>query len=123
MNTLTKSLTTLTLALAAAAGVAALAQNPNPPTPPEGGPGRPRMVPPIVAVLDANHDGVIDATEIANAAAALKLLDKNGDGELTIDEIQPPRPEGGRGPGGRGGPNGRRGPGGEGRPPRPAPAE
>lgn len=60
-------------------------------------------MPPIIAALDANSDGVIDATEIANAAAALKTLDKNGDGKLTADEIRPPRPEGGRGPGrGRG---------------------
>ena len=37
--------------------------------------------------LDANHDGVIDANEIANAPAALKTLDKNGDGKLTPDEF------------------------------------
>lgn len=132
MNIITKSLAALALA---AAGMAALAQDSNPPTPPEGGPGRPRMVPPIIAALDANHDGVIDTTEIANAVAALKSLDRNGDGQLTKEEIQPARPEGGRGPGGpggpggKGGPGGRRGPGGpggpggEGRPPRPAPAE
>ena len=45
--------------------------------------------------LDANHDGVIDANEIANASAALKTLDKNGDGKLTPDELRPPRPQGG----------------------------
>ena len=45
--------------------------------------------------------GSIDATEIANAAVALKTLDKNGDGKLTGDEIRPPR-----GPGGPGGPGG-----------------
>jgi hypothetical protein len=65
--------------------------------------GRP-PVPAIVAALDANHDGVIDATEIANASAALKSLDKNGDGKLTPDEFmgpRPPRPGGPRrGPGG-----------------------
>ncbi|MEI6084802.1 MAG: EF-hand domain-containing protein [Verrucomicrobiota bacterium] len=49
--------------------------------------------PPIIATLDANHDGVIDADEIANAPAALKTLDKNGDGQLTPDELRPPRPE------------------------------
>lgn len=45
---------------------------------------------PIVMALDANHDGVISADEIANAPAALKTLDKNGDGQLTKDEYLPP---------------------------------
>ena len=49
--------------------------------------------------LDANHDGVIDETEIANASAALKTLDKNGDGKLTMDELMGPRPPRGEGPG------------------------
>ena len=62
-------------------------------------PGRPMS--PIVAALDANKDGEIDATEIANAAAALKTLDKNGDGKLTGDEIRPPRGPGGPGGGDR----------------------
>ena len=44
-------------------------------------------------MLDANHDGVIDADEIANASAALKTLDKNGDGQLTTDEYLPPLPK------------------------------
>jgi hypothetical protein len=48
--------------------------------------------PPIIAALDANKDGVIDETEIANAVAALKTLDKNGDGKLTFDELMPPPP-------------------------------
>jgi hypothetical protein len=65
-------------------------------------------VPPIIAVLDANHDGVVDADELANAPAALLKLDKNGDGKLTPDEFGPPF---------RGGPRGRRGPGGFGGPP------
>lgn len=62
----------------------------------QGGPGMggPHPVPPVIAVLDANHDGVIDAAEIANASNALKKLDKNGDGKLTRDELRPPRPEG-----------------------------
>jgi EF hand len=48
--------------------------------------------PMIVCALDANHDGVIDAKEIANAPAELKTLDKNGDGQLTPDEFIGPRP-------------------------------
>ena len=43
----------------------------------------------LMRALDANHDGVIDAGEIANASAALKTLDKNGDGRLTYDELRP----------------------------------
>jgi EF hand len=66
-------------------------------TPPNEGPGPegPRFrrlpPPPLFAALDANHDGVIDETEIANASAALRTLDKNGDGKLTMDELMPPR--------------------------------
>jgi hypothetical protein len=68
--------------------------------PAPGTPGfrRHRPPPPLVAALDANHDGVIDADEIANAPAALKTLDKNGDGKLTMDELMPPRPMRGQGP-------------------------
>ena len=61
-----------------------------------------RPVPPLFAALDANHDGVIDETEIAQAPAALRKLDKNGDGKLTADELRAPRPGGAGGPGGGG---------------------
>jgi hypothetical protein len=95
----------LTLALAICAGATLLAQDaPQAPegAPPGGpggrGPGH-RPPPPIIGVIDANHDGIIDADEIANAAAALAKLDKNGDGKLTPDEFMGPRP----GPGGPGG--------------------
>lgn len=58
--------------------------------------GRPkRAVPPIVAALDADGDGVISAAEIANAPAALLKLDRNRDGKLTPDEYRPPRPDDG----------------------------
>jgi hypothetical protein len=64
---------------------------------------------PLMEALDANHDGVIDADEIANASAALKKLDKNGDGKLTQDELRPHRPPGGGdGPGWGPGPDGQR---------------
>jgi hypothetical protein len=57
------------------------------------GQGRPRRpVPPIVAALDTNGDGIISADEIANASASLLKLDKNGDGKLTPDELRPQRP-------------------------------
>ena len=46
----------------------------------------------VVATLDANHDGVIDAVEIKNAVTALKSLDKNADGKLTGEELRRPRP-------------------------------
>lgn len=91
------------LALSAAAFVTSAQDTGNPPDgdrPPRG-PGMGHRPPPspLMEALDANHDGVIDATEIANASAALKTLDKNGDGKLTQDELRPHRPQGG-GPGG-----------------------
>jgi hypothetical protein len=90
--------------------------NQNPPHQGHGGPGGPdgprgmnghRPPPsPVMEALDANHDGVIDADEIANAPAALKKLDKNGDGKLTPDELRPHRPHGGEGQGRPPGPDG-----------------
>src|SRR5258707_3532882 len=69
---------------------------------PQGGQGMhrpPPPIPPIIAALDTNHDGIIDAAEIANASAALMTLDKNGDGVLTIDELMPRPPPPFDGPG------------------------
>lgn len=62
---------------------------------PGGGPGRHHGPPPLplVTALDTNHDGIIDAAEIANASAALLTLDKNGDGVLTTNEYLPPVPQ------------------------------
>jgi hypothetical protein len=58
-----------------------------------GGPGGPgHRVMPLVVALDVNKDHVIDANEIAGASAALAKLDKNGDGQLTKDELHPARP-------------------------------
>ena len=99
---------TMAILLAVAVtAIAARAQDDNTNTPPGGfrGPGghRPPM-PLIIGALDANHDGVIDADEIANAPAVLKTLDKNGDGKLTPDEFMGRPPMGG--PRHGGGPNG-----------------
>lgn len=79
-----------------------------PPPPGFGGGTNHPPVPPIIAAIDTNHDGVIDADELANAPAALKTLDKNGDGKLTPDEYRPPWHHGPHGPGGpgMGGPGG-----------------
>ncbi len=44
---------------------------------------------PVLAVLDANHDGLISGTEIRNAASALERLDSNHDGRLTAEELLP----------------------------------
>lgn len=55
---------------------------------------------PLMAALDTDRNGVIDAKEIENAVAALRKLDRNEDGKLTAEEIggRPPgdRPERGR---------------------------
>ncbi len=63
---------------------------------------------PIMAALDADQDGTLSASEIANAAAALKKLDKNSDGKISGDEMRPQRGPGGE-RGGRGGERGGRG--------------
>jgi Ca2+-binding EF-hand superfamily protein len=44
---------------------------------------------PVLAALDTDHNAEISEAEIQNAAAALKTLDKNGDGRLTDDEVTP----------------------------------
>ncbi len=97
--------------------------------PPQGGPGGQggqggkRPMPPLISALDANHDGVIDADEIAGASAALKKLDKNGDGKLSREEFLGKPPMGGRPPmGGQGGSEGQGGPGNDG-PQGPPPGE
>ncbi len=41
----------------------------------------------IAAALDANKDGIIDATEQANAPAALAALDQNRNGQLEMSEV------------------------------------
>ncbi len=44
---------------------------------------------PVLAALDADHDGEISAAEIRNAPAALRTLDKNGHRRLTSAEVLP----------------------------------
>jgi len=62
-----------------------------------GGPaGPPHQTLQLITALDTDGDGIISATEIANATASLKTLDKNGDGELTPDEYGFPQPSGGQ---------------------------
>jgi len=72
---------------------------------PEGRPDQPGQgnfrppPPPLEAALDANRDGMIDEDELANAPAALRKLDRNGDRRLTAEELRPvpgPRPPDGR---------------------------
>ena len=42
----------------------------------------------LMRLLDTNHDGVIDAGEIADAAKQIKTLDINNDGKITLDEFR-----------------------------------
>ena len=104
------TLTLLALALAATT-TNLLAQDGNQ-QPGQGGQrpsGGQRPPPPLVAALDANHDGVIDETEINQASTSLRKLDKNGDGKLTGDELRPPMGQGGQGQQGGGRPPGGQG--------------
>src|SRR5262245_34441521 len=86
---------------------ALLAQSPPPQA--QGAPAAPTppfmQASPLLNAIDVNHDGKIDAVELADAPGRLKTLDKNGDGKLTRDEAALPpgfgRPTG-PGPGGRG---------------------
>ncbi|MBL9173880.1 MAG: hypothetical protein JNL10_10130 [Verrucomicrobiales bacterium] len=83
MNAKTKS---LVLAALSVASLTLVAQN--------AGDHPRRQAPPLVKALDANSDGVIDASEIAGSAAAIATLDANGDGQVTSEESRPQRPEG-----------------------------
>lgn len=59
---------------------------------------------PLMIALDADGDGEISASEIEGAVAALKKLDKNSDGKLTVAELMPEGMPGGPGMGFPGGP-------------------
>ncbi len=56
---------------------------------------RPR---PVLLALDLDHDGTLSAPEIQAAAASLRTLDANSDGELTFDEFEPQRQDSGATP-------------------------
>ncbi|MFV0444579.1 MAG: EF-hand domain-containing protein [Planctomycetaceae bacterium] len=75
--------------------------------PPEGGRGfeggrggRGGFPNPIFDAIDTNKDGTISAQELDGAAAALKTLDKDGDGKITREEVRPQFGVFGRGEGG-----------------------
>lgn len=65
-------------------------QNNFQPMPPQqnGNDNHPLML--LIGALDANHDRMIDANEMANANLELKALDKNGDGKLESNEYLTP---------------------------------
>lgn len=56
---------------------------------------RPRFV---LQALDLDRDGALSASEIQAAPTSLRALDRNGDGELTPDEMEPPRTDAGASP-------------------------
>ena len=98
---------------------------------PDAQPGQGRGLPPlpILQALDTNQDGEISSDEIANAVKALKSLDKDRNGKLTMEELLPTRGQREGGQPGQGGrpdgfrPDGNRPPAagqGNGRPQRPA---
>ena len=91
-----KSAFVLALVLGLSTWGAAAQEMGNPPDQGGGPPprnGGPRHDPIFIA-LDVNTNGIIDAEEITKAPALLITLDANGDGKLTQDEYQPPRPVG-----------------------------
>ena len=81
----------------ASSAMAELEVGPPPGPPPQDGP-RPPHGPhhpphdPLRRALDADGDRVISSEEIANAASALKALDKNGDGKFDREEMRPSMP-------------------------------
>jgi hypothetical protein len=54
-----------------------------------GGPGHP-----IVRAIDTDKNGELSAAELDNAPAAIRALDANADGIVTMEEFRPARPAG-----------------------------
>jgi hypothetical protein len=97
-KTMKRMFVSLAVMLAAWGGATATTAQPpdgefEPPPRRQGPPGGRRPPPdPLRAALDANHDHELDADEITNAAAAVALLDEDGDGRLDERELMPPPP-------------------------------
>ena len=64
-----------------------------PPGPPDGQGRTKRPMPPVLAALDADGDGVVSPAELSAAPARLKKLDANASGRLEPDEYRPARPD------------------------------
>ena len=84
--------TTIVALIALTAGLSVLQAQSVATTPKASTPRAKASSPLVVATLDANHDGIIDAGEITNASKALKSLDKDGDGRLSGEELRRGRP-------------------------------
>src|SRR5580704_12081864 len=89
-----KSMRTSLLLCAAlcGAGVAFGQGGPGGPGGGPGGPPPPPPLPPVIQALDTNNDGIIEASEIANAPQSLRTLEKSGSDQLTIPELLGPPP-------------------------------
>ena len=98
MKKLHSLLVTVSLTAASILSAQTTASAPGVRGPQRGGPGGPGhgrgpMIHPIVRALDADRDGEVSASELANAPAALLALDANKDGAVSRAEFHPPRPE------------------------------
>ena len=101
----------------------------NAPTPAADRPQRPdhadhpRPVFPLMLALDADANGELSNSEIANATTSLTALDLDADGRLTAEEFRPLPPEGAQDGSGRPVGKGKRGQGPRGKGPRSNPVE
>ena len=55
---------------------------------PEESSDRPRVFGPLATALDTDRDGTVSEAELESAARSLRLLDRNGDGRLSPDELR-----------------------------------